>query len=109
MQHGASASLAFYDAAILNGGAFLGCFALGIIADSGLGFFNSLTVTTFGCAAVAFAWVGAQTSGGIIVWAIVYGILSGALQAIFSPCLSLLAPTPEVIGSWNGELFFYYV
>lgn len=103
MQCGASASLAFYNAAILNGGAFLGCYALGIIADSGLGFFNSLTVTTFACAVVAFAWIGAQNIGGVISWTVVYGILSGALQAIFSPCLSLLAPTPEVIGSWNGK------
>lgn len=103
MQRGASASPAFYDAAILNSGAFLGCYALGIIADCGLGFFNSFTVATFGCAAVAFGWIGAQQSGGVIVWAIVYGIMSGALQAIFSPCLSLLAPTPEVLGSWNGE------
>ncbi|KAJ5825431.1 hypothetical protein N7474_002569 [Penicillium riverlandense] len=102
MQCGASESLAFYDAAILNGGAFLGCYALGITADLGLGFFNSLTVATFGCAVVAFAWIGAQQTAGVIVWAIVYGVLSGALQAIFSPCLSLLAPTPEVIGSWNG-------
>lgn len=103
MQCGASASLSFYTAAILNGGAFLGCYALGIIADSGLGFYNSLTVTTFACAVVAFAWIGAQHIGGVIVWAVAYGILSGALQAIFSPCLSLLAPTPEVIGSWNGK------
>ncbi|CAG8908894.1 unnamed protein product [Penicillium egyptiacum] len=102
MRYGASASLAFYDAAILNGGALLGCYALGIIADSGVGFFNSLTVATFGCAIVAFAWIGAQNTVGVIAWAIMYGVLSGALQAIFSPCLSLLAPTPEVIGSWNG-------
>ncbi|KAB8222955.1 major facilitator superfamily domain-containing protein [Aspergillus novoparasiticus] len=102
MQYGASASLAFYNAAILNGGAFLGCYALGIVADSGLGFFNSLTVVTFASAVVAFAWIGARNVAGIIVWTVVYGILSGALQAIFSPCLSLLAPTPEVTGSWNG-------
>ncbi|KAJ5590449.1 hypothetical protein N7450_004421 [Penicillium hetheringtonii] len=101
-QYGGSESLAFYNAAILNGGACLGCYALGIIADSGLGFFNSLTVTTFACAIVAFAWIAAKNIAGIIVWSAVYGIFSGALQAIFSPCLSLLAPTPEVTGSWNG-------
>ncbi|KAL4890015.1 major facilitator superfamily domain-containing protein [Aspergillus ambiguus] len=97
-----SASLSFYDAAILNAGGFLGCYALGTIADSGLGFFNSLTAATLACAVVAFGWIGAHSNVGIIVWAVVYGILSGALQAIFSPCISLLAPTPEVIGSWNG-------
>lgn len=103
MELGASASLAFYYAAILNGGAFFGCYALGIIADSGLGFFNSLTITVFACAIAAFGWIGTKTNAGTIVWVVIYGLLSGAIQAIFSPCLSLLAPTPEVIGIWNGE------
>lgn len=102
MERGASSSLGFYDAAILNGGAFLGCFALGLVADSGLGIFNSVVAATFACAAVAFAWIGAHNNAGVIVWAVAYGIASGALQAIFSPCVSELAPTPEVIGSWNG-------
>ena len=103
MQYGASASLAFYDVSILNAGAFFGCYALGIVADYGLGFFNSLTVAVFACAVAGFGWIGARSVGGTIVWAVVYGLLSGAVQAIYSPCLSLLAPTPEVIGIWNGE------
>jgi hypothetical protein len=103
MQHGASASSTFYNARILNGSAFVRCFALGIIADSGLGFINAVTVTTFVYTIVTLAWIGAQHTRGIIVWAIVYGILSGALRAIFSACSSLLAPTPAVISSWNGE------
>lgn len=96
-------NLAFYDAAILNAGAFFGCYALGIIADIGLGFFNALSSTTLICGIVGFAWIAAKSTPGFIVWAIVYGLLSGALQAIFSPCISLLAPTPETIGSWNGK------
>ncbi|KAL5358537.1 major facilitator superfamily domain-containing protein [Aspergillus floccosus] len=97
-----SVSLSFYDAAILNAGGFVGCYVLGFVADSGVCLFNSLTAATFACAVVAFGWIGAHSNAGIIVWAAVYGILSGALQALFSPCISLLAPTPEVIGSWNG-------
>lgn len=103
MARGASSSLGFYDAAILNGGAFLGCFVLGLVADYGLGIFNSVVAATFACGAVAFAWIGALNNAGVIVWAVAYGIVSGALQAIFSPCVSELAPTPEVIGSWNGK------
>jgi hypothetical protein len=95
--------MGFYDAAILNGGAFFGCYTLGLVADSGLGIFNSTVAATIACGAVASAWISANSSAGIIVWAIAYGIVSGALQAIFSPCISMLAPAPEVIGSWNGE------
>lgn len=108
MQWGASSTSAFYYASILNAGGFFGCYALGIVADSGWGFFDSLTVTAFACAIVGFAWIAARSPAGIIVWTVVYGVLSGALQAIFSPCLSLLAPTPEVIGAWNGEFCNIY-
>ncbi|KAE8156095.1 major facilitator superfamily domain-containing protein [Aspergillus tamarii] len=102
IQRGASASLGFYNAAILNAGAFLGCYALGIIADSGLGFFNSVIVTTFACAVTSFTWIGSHSIPGVVVWAVAYGMISGALQAIFSPCVSMLAPTTDVIGFWNG-------
>ncbi|KAE8132842.1 major facilitator superfamily domain-containing protein [Aspergillus pseudotamarii] len=102
IQRGASASLGFYDAAILNAGAFLGCYALGMIADSGLGFFNSVIVATFPCAVNSFAWIGVHSIAGVVVWAVAYGMMSGALQAIFSPCVSMLAPTTDVIGCWNG-------
>ena len=101
--YGLSARMSFYLASILNAGAFFGCYALGIVADAGLGFFDSLIITSFASAIVAFAWIAARTPAGIIVWTATYGLLSGALQAIFSPCISLLAPTPEVIGTWNGK------
>ncbi|OGM40774.1 monocarboxylate transporter [Aspergillus bombycis] len=103
IQRGASASLGFYDAAILNAGAFFGCYALGMIADSGLGFFNSVIVATFVCAVISFAWIGSHGIPGVVVWAVAYGMISGALQAIFSPCVSMLAPTTDVIGFWNDR------
>lgn len=108
IDRGASSSLGFYNAAILNGGAFFGCYALGLIADSGLGIFNSVVAGTLACAVVAFAWIGTHSIPGVIVWAVAYGIVSGALQAIFSPCVSALGPTAEVIGSWNGEDYIYH-
>lgn len=106
MQWGTSPSLSFYDAAILNAGGFFGCYALGLIADSGFGFLNALPLTCVACGVVGFAWISATSVPGIIVWALAYGLLSGAIQAIFSPCLSLLAPSPEVLGSWNGEYLY---
>lgn len=103
MQWGASARAAFYYSSILNGGAFFGCYVFGIVADSGMGFFNSLTVVAFACAATGFGWIGARNNAGVIVWSAVYGFLSGAVQALFSPCLSHLAPAPTFIGTWNGK------
>lgn len=106
MQWGTSPSLSFYDAAILNAGGFFGCYALGLIADSGFGFFNALALSCVACGVVGFAWISVTSVPGIIVWALAYGLLSGAIQATFSPCLSLLAPSPEVLGSWNGVYLY---
>lgn len=99
--------MAFCDVSILNAGAFFGCYALGLVADFGLGFFNCLTVATIACGITALGWIGVTVdNAGTIIWTIIYGLLSGAVQAIYSPCLSLLAPTPEVIGRWNGKYRF---
>ena len=105
MQWGASARASFYYPAILNAAAFFGCNVFGPISDR-IGFFNSLIAVAFGCAVTAFGWIGARNNAGIIVWSIVYGFLSGAMQALFSPCLSQLAPTPALIGTWNGKYQF---
>lgn len=103
MQWGASARAAFYYSSTLNGAAFFGCYVLGVVADSGMGYFNSLTIVGFASAATAFGWIGARNNAGVIVWTTIYGFLSGAIQALFSPCVSELSPTPALIGTWNGQ------
>jgi hypothetical protein len=97
--------MAFYLSSILNAGAFVGCYISGFGVDRGLGAFNSVTSVAFGCAVAAFGWIGARNNAGIIVWTIIYGFLSGAVQALFSPCISHLAPEPGLIGTWNGMDF----
>jgi hypothetical protein len=74
----------------LNGGAFFGCYALELLADSGLGIFNSVVAATLTCAVTAFAWIGARSIPGTIAWAIAYGVVSGALQGIFSFCINIV-------------------
>ncbi|KEF57374.1 uncharacterized protein A1O9_05291 [Exophiala aquamarina CBS 119918] len=58
-QYGLSARMAFYLAPILDAEAFFGCYALGIVADTGFGFFDSLIITAF-----AFAVLGGGPIGG---------------------------------------------
>jgi hypothetical protein len=103
MQFGASARAAFYYPSTLNGAAAFGCYILGVVSDSGMGCFNSVTIVGFASAATAFGWIGARNNAGIIVWTTVYGFLSGAIQALLSPCISELSPSPALIGTWNGQ------
>ncbi|PWI72413.1 monocarboxylate transporter [Purpureocillium lilacinum] len=106
LQYGASDHEAFYLTAILNGSAFLGCLVLGVVADRSVGFFNTITAVAFACTITAAAWVAAQSFSGVVTWTVVYGFLAGGIQAIFSPCIALLVPDPELIGTWNGISMF---
>jgi MFS family permease len=108
LQWGVSLNMAFYLSSILNTGTFFGCYTFGVAADRGLGYFNALTAVAFGCAITAFGWIGTRNNAGIIVWSIIYGLLSGALQALFSPCISYLAPEPGLIGTWNGRSIDFF-
>lgn len=103
MKWGASTSEAFYLSSILNAAAFFGCYAWGIAADLWLGHFNALTLAAFCSSVTTFGWIGARTYAGIVVWTIAYGFMSGGVQALFSPCVSHLAPSPSLIATWTGE------
>lgn len=94
--------MAFYYSAILNAAAFFGCHITGLVADAYFGAFNTLVALTFASGVTAFGWIGAQTNAGMIIWIIVYGLLTGGLQAICTPCIAAIAPDPEIIPTWNG-------
>lgn len=94
---------AFYLPSILNAAALCGCYAWGIVADLWLGPFNTLTLAAFCSSITSFGWIGARTFPGIVVWTTAYGFMAGGVQALFSPCVSHLAPSPSLIATWNGE------
>ena len=104
MQYGIDTKLAFYYSAILNAAAFFGCHIAGYVADSYVGAFNMLTGLALASGITAFGWIGARTNAGMINWIIVYGLLTGGLQAIFTPCVAALAPNPQNISTWNGMI-----
>ena len=95
--------MSFYLSSILNAAACFGCFVLGPLADRVAGFFNTITAVASICAIAGFAWMAAHDVPSVIVWIIAYGFFTGGIQALFSPCIALLAPKPEVIGTWNGQ------
>lgn len=107
MQNGVDAKLAFYYSAILNAAAFFGCYAIGYLADSRVGPFNSVVLLAIASGAVAFGWMGAHSNAGMIVWTIVYGFLTGGFQTVFTPCIAHLAPAPELISTWDGMYFLF--
>ncbi|KAE8419839.1 major facilitator superfamily domain-containing protein [Aspergillus pseudocaelatus] len=102
MKWGASTGEALYLSSILNAAAFFGCYAWGIAADAWMGHFDTLTLAAFCAAITTFGWIGVRTYTGTVAWSVAYGFMSGGVQALFSPCLSYLAPSPALIATWNG-------
>jgi len=98
--HGMSDNLAFDLLSILNAASFFGRILPGLAADK-LGKFNVMVFMNVATAILIFCWTSTHTNVGFIVFAAVYGFVSGAVVSLFAPCIAELAP-PTVIGSYLG-------
>lgn len=107
IQYGIDTTLAFYYSAILNAAAFFGCHITGYLADTYFGAFNTIAFLALACGVTAFGWIGATANAGIIAWTVVYGLLTGGMQAIATPCVGALAPDPEIISTWDGMVLVF--
>ena len=96
--------LAFYLIAILNTGSFFGRIIPNYIADK-IGPFNTLMPLTLLATILAFIWITVSTSGGIVVFCLLYGFVSGAFVALSPPCAIALCPSLTVVGVRMGMLF----
>ncbi|KAM0794207.1 major facilitator superfamily domain-containing protein [Usnea florida] len=96
--------LAFYLLAILNTGSFFGRIIPTFAADK-IGPFNTLTPLTLLATILAFVWIGISTPGGVIVFCLFYGFVSGAFVALSPTCAITLCPSLAVVGVRMGMLF----
>ncbi|OBT58911.1 hypothetical protein VE04_00581 [Pseudogymnoascus sp. 24MN13] len=93
--------MSFYLLSILNGASVFGRILPGIIADK-FGAMNALTGVTVLAAAFAYAWVAIDNLAGLIVFAIIYGFLSGAVVSLPPQVLVRLVPDMRLVGTWMG-------
>jgi MFS family permease len=101
--HGVGTEIAFYMQAIMNGASFFGRVIPGIAADR-FGVFEVILVMNISTAILEFCWILTKSDAGIIVFAAIYGLCSGAIVSMFPACLSQIAPSPDVIGTYIGEV-----
>ncbi|KAI0076206.1 MFS general substrate transporter [Panus rudis PR-1116 ss-1] len=96
-EHSMSSSMSFTVLAVLNAGGILGRVAPPYISDI-LGRFNMIIPSAFlaGFCTLVF-WMFAQTEVEIILYAILYGIFSGAFNALVIPCIGQISDI-RVIG-----------
>ncbi|KAH7245062.1 major facilitator superfamily transporter [Fusarium tricinctum] len=90
---------------LLNSGSIPGRVAPNYLADRLGALRIQLSVTTIS-AAIMFIWLGVHNLGGLIVFALAYGLFSGGVVSV-TPCLIVaLSPQPDKIGTRMGMIFF---
>ncbi|EJF55723.1 MFS general substrate transporter [Dichomitus squalens LYAD-421 SS1] len=102
--HGVSATASFYVLSALNGGGIVGRLAPPLLSDF-VGRFNVMVPCAFllGLSALVF-WIFAKSLLVILLFAILYGFLSGGFIAMLIPCVAQLSDFNE-IGTRIGVLY----
>ncbi|RPD56735.1 MFS general substrate transporter [Lentinus tigrinus ALCF2SS1-7] len=104
---GLSANTAFYILSAMNGGGIVGRLAPPLISDV-VGRFNVITPCAFllGLSALVF-WIFAKSLVSILLFAILYGFLSGAFIAMLIPCVAQISEGEKLkeIGTRIGMLY----
>lgn len=92
--HGHSSAFAYQILAILNAGSFFGRFCAGWVADM-IGRLNTLILSIFLCVVSCFAlWLSAgDSSAMIIVFAVIFGFVSGSNLSLSPVCVGQMCKT----------------
>ncbi|KZF24487.1 putative monocarboxylate transporter [Xylona heveae TC161] len=101
VSHGASVPMAMYMVCILNAASFIGRTSSGYFADK-FGRYNAMVVSTIAAAILEFCWIATHNNAGIIMFAIVFGVLTGAVVSLYSPCIAEVTPNRSDIGTYLG-------
>jgi MFS family permease len=99
-----SPQLAFYVLSVMNAGGVFGRIAPAYISDT-IGHFNLLTPAAFfsGLATLAL-WFNVRDLAGLMVFATLYGFLSGAFISVLTPSIARISERRQV-GTRMGMLY----
>lgn len=100
------ATLSFYMLAVLNGTSVFGRIIPGILADR-FGGLELMIATCTIAGILAFVAIIIDNLGGVVVFAILYGFVSGALVSLPNAVIATLAPNIALIGTWMGMSFCF--
>ncbi|VDC05949.1 unnamed protein product [Peniophora sp. CBMAI 1063] len=97
----ASPTLAFYTLGILNASSAIGRIISSFLADR-IGPLNMLIPCSFITSVLAFCWISVDSVGGLVTFAVLYGLFSGALLALARASLASLTNDVSRMGTRMG-------
>lgn len=98
------ATIAFYLVPILMLGSGPGRVVPNLVADK-IGSLNVYGAAVFISALLAFCWIAITSVPGLIVFAVLYGMSSGAIVSILPPAVVAIAPDMKNLGTRMGMAF----
>ncbi|KAJ7907884.1 MFS general substrate transporter [Mycena leptocephala] len=105
VKHNASKTLQTYSVAILNAAGFFGRTIPMYFSDM-WGPFNVIIPMTFVSGCLAFAFLGAHSNGGLLVFAILYGFFSGGFVSVSAPASASFSHNVGEVGTRIGLMVF---
>jgi len=94
-------SLAFYLLAIINGTSTVGRIVAGTIAVS-VGPVTTIALGIGCCGILLFSWTAVHTVAGLIVWSVIWGLVSSVIVSLPGAIIPILSPSMGVLGTRNG-------
>lgn len=101
---GITPDLSFYTLAIVNSGSVIGRIASAYLAMP-IGPVSSTVICTAITAILCFSWIGVYDLGGLVTFALFYGIFSGSLLTLFSVSTVALSTDMSTVGTRVGMSF----
>ncbi|RFU27697.1 hypothetical protein B7463_g8640, partial [Scytalidium lignicola] len=90
---------------LMNGTGLIGRTIPGFLADRYFGPLNTILFGTLCTTVTIFGWIGVHDRAGTYAWAIMYGITSAIVQALFPGTLSSLTTDLSKAGVRMGQVF----
>ncbi|KAL2755713.1 hypothetical protein ACRALDRAFT_1064259 [Sodiomyces alcalophilus JCM 7366] len=94
-----------YFVTLLNAGSIVGRVGPNYLADK-VGPLNILVGVLVASAVLMFAWLGIRDFGGLIAFALLYGLFSGSVVSVTPTVVVSLAPDMSRVGTRMGMMFF---
>ncbi|KAH7140005.1 major facilitator superfamily domain-containing protein [Dactylonectria estremocensis] len=89
---------------ILNGVGVVGRIVPNLIADRWTGVLNILVALSFAASLLVYCWAAVNTQAGLVAFAVIYGLIAAALQALFPAAVTTMSPDPSRTGTRVGMI-----
>lgn len=89
---------------VLNAVGIFGRIIPSIIADKWFGTLNTVVIVSLAASLLVYCWAAVSSSGGLIAFTVIYGLLASALQALFPAAATTMTPDPSRAGTRVGMI-----